>query len=74
MSINFWFERIPNPPLEDKIVDVGTLTRLFACVKFKAVHGWSKSRDAIVDTGAPISVIPLDIWSDIETEILAKHI
>ncbi len=72
-KINLWFETFPNPALEEKIHNVGDFTRLFRAVKFKASGGWSKTFDAIVDTGAPLSVIPLDMWLDIDPEILAEH-
>lgn len=73
MSIKLWFKRIPNPKLEEKLPGIGDFTRLFCSIKFRAPNGWSKTRDAIVDTGAPISVIPLDIWTDIENKILTEH-
>ncbi len=73
MSIKLWFKSIPNPKLEEKLPGIGDFTRLFCSIKFRGSNGWSKTRDAIVDTGAPISVIPLDIWTDIENEILTEH-
>jgi hypothetical protein len=39
----------------------------------KSKNGWSDSINAIVDTGAPFSVIPLDIWTDLETTILTEQ-
>lgn len=37
--------------------------RIIAQVRFKTPNGWLKSRDAILDTGSPISVLPKDIWN-----------
>ncbi|MDI6794432.1 MAG: hypothetical protein QME81_16465 [bacterium] len=73
MSIKLWFEQVPYPALEEKIPDMGTFIRLFSSIKFKTITGWSKSMNAIIDTGAPISVIPLDVWTRIEVKKLAKH-
>jgi hypothetical protein len=73
MSIKLWFENIPNPELEEKLPDVGGFTRLFCSIKFKTPSGWYDTQNAIVDTGAPISVIPLDIWTEIDTEILTEY-
>ncbi|NIM13153.1 MAG: hypothetical protein GTO45_13620 [Candidatus Aminicenantes bacterium] len=72
-KIKFWFEKIPSPVLEEKIPDIGTLTRLFCTIKMKSGNGWSDSLNAILDTGAPFSVIPLDIWTDLETKIITEH-
>ncbi len=59
--------------LKNKLVEYGTLTRLISKVKFKTRKGWSKTYDALIDTGAHTSLIPLSIWQDIETDILADH-
>jgi len=72
-KIKFWFEKIRSPVLEEKIPDIGKLTRLFCTIKMKSKNGWSDSLNAIVDTGAPFSVIPLDIWTDLETKIITEH-
>lgn len=72
-KVNFWFEKIRSPALEEKIPDIGTLTRLFCTVKMKSRSGWGDSLNAIVDTGAPFSVIPLDIWTDLDSEIVTEQ-
>jgi hypothetical protein len=73
ISIKLWFENVPNPELEGKLPDVGRFTRLFCSIKFKIPSGWYDTQNAIVDTGAPISVIPLDIWIEIDTEIVTEY-
>jgi hypothetical protein len=72
-KIKFWFEKIRSPDLEEKVPDIGELTRLFCTIKMKSKKGWSDSLNAIVDTGAPFSVIPLDIWTDLDTTILTEQ-
>lgn len=59
--------------LEEKIGDSVAMIRLICEVKFKTKDGWSESYSAIVDTGAPISVIPFQIWTESEAEIMAEH-
>lgn len=74
-KIQLRFETFQNPELEEKIANIGKLTRLFCLMKFRLKDGysWSKTREVIVDTGAPISVIPLDFWLEADTRILAEH-
>ena len=59
--------------LKNKLLEYGTLIRLISKVKFKTHKGWSKTYDALIDTGAHTTLIPLSIWQDIETDILADH-
>jgi hypothetical protein len=70
IKIGLWLENFPNPALEIKSPGIGDFTRLFCYIRFKTNTGWSDSMQAIVDTGAPVSLIPLDVWSEAETEIL----
>ena len=46
------------------------LIRLIATVQLKTEDGWTRGYDAIVDTGNPISIIPLSIWSKAQVKIL----
>jgi len=36
--------------------------RLFSVIQFQTSTGWSEPLPAIIDTGAPVSVIPRKIW------------
>ena len=69
-KIGLWLENFPNLALEARSPDIGEFTRLFCYIRFKTHNGWSDSLQAIVDTGAPVSLIPLDVWSEAETEVL----
>ncbi|PKP57369.1 MAG: hypothetical protein CVT89_04605 [Candidatus Altiarchaeales archaeon HGW-Altiarchaeales-2] len=65
--------KIEDVGLKNKLAEYGTLTRLIGKVKFKTHKGWSKTYDALIDTGAHTTLIPLSIWQDIETDILSDH-
>lgn len=49
------------------------LRRITVQVSFKKSHGWSRPYEAIIDTGAPVSIIPPAIWQEIEKEILHEE-
>lgn len=59
--------------IEEKLTDYGASIRVLGLIKFKTMNGWGETESAIIDSGAPISVIPFDIWQKAETEILTKH-
>ena len=67
------FEKFLNPKLEEKLPGKGEFVRLFCSVRFKTKDGWDDAVDAIIDTGAPVSLIPFDVWSNAKTELLAEH-
>lgn len=46
--------------------------RLLAVVQFMTSEGWSKPESAIVDTGAPISLIPHKIWRKCITKVIGE--
>ena len=48
------------------------LYRLLARVRFRTPRGWSDYHVAIVDTGAPYSVLPLSLWPALRVERLLK--
>ena len=48
------------------------LYRLVARVRFRTARGWSEPQPAIVDTGAPYSLIPLSLWPALRVDPLCK--
>ena len=46
------------------------LIRLIATIQLKTRDGWTRTYDAIVDTGNPISIIPFSIWSKAQVKFL----
>ncbi|RLG25866.1 hypothetical protein DRN76_02165 [Methanosarcinales archaeon] len=71
--IRLSFIRWKDEDLEDLIPGYGTLLRVMAKVRFKTPFGYTKPYDAVVDTGAHTSLLPLEIWQDLETKILADY-
>jgi predicted aspartyl protease len=47
------------------------VVRLIARVSFRQADNWSKVREAIIDTGGPISIIPHSIWQNIDYRLLS---
>jgi hypothetical protein len=48
------------------------LSRIFCRVSFRMGGGWMDPQIAILDTGAPLSLIPFRIWRDISVEFLGE--
>ncbi|MDI6795073.1 MAG: hypothetical protein QME81_19765, partial [bacterium] len=71
-KISLWFHSFLDTDLLQKGVRV-EIIRLLAKAEFKAKDGWTDPYIAIVDTGAPLSLIPQSIWEGCEVEILAEH-
>lgn len=72
MQVNLYFRASRDPELEQKVPGIDII-RLRARVRFKTAQGWSDAYSAIVDTGAPISLIPDVIWEKIQRTELADH-
>lgn len=49
------------------------LYRLLARVRFQTPGGWSEPHPALVDTGAPYSLIPLSLWPALRVERLTMR-
>ena len=49
------------------------LIRVIGQARFKLKDGWTDLYSVIIDTGAPVSVLPARIWNKIEIKKLAKH-
>lgn len=48
------------------------LARLIAHVSFATVDGWAREREAIVDTGSPVSFIPRQVWQGIRYRLYSQ--
>ncbi len=46
------------------------LRRILVLARFKTTKGWTEPYEAIVDTGAPLSILPAHIWKQIGADIL----
>lgn len=49
------------------------LRRITVQIAFKKSSGWTQPYEAIIDTGAPVSIIPPAIWQETEIEILGDY-
>jgi len=72
MRVTLFFTETRSTELEEKLKGIEFI-RLRASVQFKTAEGWSDIYDAIVDTGAPISLIPTFIWEKLERVELTDH-
>lgn len=62
--------KIKDLKLESKIPGFKPLIRLIAQIKFNELD---IPEDAIIDTGAHISVIPFYLWKKLKVQFLAEH-
>ena len=46
------------------------LRRILVLTRFKTPTGWTQPYEAIVDTGAPLSILPARFWKQIEADVL----
>ncbi|MFQ6062939.1 MAG: hypothetical protein ACE5J9_07165 [Methanosarcinales archaeon] len=73
-KIKLYHKEILVEELLNKLPDYGGISRIITLIKFKTSLGeWSKSYEALIDTGAHISVIPSNIWISTRYEWLATH-
>ncbi|MBI2105554.1 hypothetical protein HYT56_01820 [Candidatus Woesearchaeota archaeon] len=56
--------------LEKKIHNLRPLIRIFSKIKFPELE---IPEDALIDTGAHISILPLYLWKKLNVEIIAEH-
>ena len=56
--------------LEKKIPDLLPLIRIFSKIKFPELE---IPEDALIDTGAHISILPLYLWKNLNVEIITEH-
>lgn len=71
-KIELQFTRTLDLDLVNKGIKVW-LVRITGQIKFQTKNGWSRPYEAIIDTGAPVSLIPYSIWTKIKTEIIADY-
>ena len=48
------------------------LRRVTVGVSFQKPDGWTQPYEAIIDTGAPVSILPPAIWREIDREVLGE--
>jgi len=72
MAINLFFETLRRRELESRVKGI-KIVRLRCTVQFEKRDHDASVRDAILDTGAFISLIPFSIWKDVEVERLADY-
>jgi len=73
MSIRLWFITFEDPKLKEKLPEYSYVIRLCCSLKFKEGNRWTDTKDAIIDTGAPTSLVPYSIWSKLDVEILTDY-
>ena len=72
ISVRLHFSKALDLELLEKNIEVW-LRRLTVQVSFKTPRAWTQPYEAIMDTGAPVSIIPPAIWKDIDREILGEY-
>ncbi len=72
MRVNLFFDTFKNKDLE-KVIGKHDIIRLKCYIQFKQEDDWSEVYEAIVDTGAHTTVIPLSIWKEIKYKKLGEH-
>lgn len=68
--IKLYFSKFDNPDLID--IELGII-RLFCEIAFVTEEGYTDSYSAILDTGAPVSVIPYRIWSKLKVNEIKDY-
>lgn len=71
-KIELHYSKTLNLELIEKGIKVWVI-RLSVQVAFKINGGWTQPYEAIVDTGAPVSIIPPSIWQKCKKEILGDY-
>jgi hypothetical protein len=59
-------------PDVEGLPELREVLRIQCRVQFKTAEGYGEPEKAIVDTGAPISLIPFDMWRYAEIEYLGE--
>jgi len=70
--IKLFFETLKSRELEAKAGGI-EIVRLRGYVQFEKMSGEFSIHDALIDTGAFISLIPFSIWKDADVKRLGNH-
>ena len=71
IKINLEINReIRDKELELKIIGFKPLIRIFGKIKFQNL---GLPEDTLIDTGAHISLIPFQLWKDLDVRVIAQH-
>lgn len=73
IRVKLFFRKIYDLDLLRKLPDYNSLLRLSCIMKFKTKDGWTELKNAIVDTGAHTTLIPLSLWKRLQVNLLADH-
>ena len=73
MRINLTFSIEPYQALFAQGINVRVI-RLIGRVRFWTGTDWTADREAIIDTGSPVSLLPFSLWQGIEAEILSTAV
>jgi hypothetical protein len=72
-KIELQFKSSPDLELLEKGIHVD-IVRILCRARFLGRDTWSDPEIAIVDTGAPVSLLPADIWKNSQVKILASTV
>ncbi|MCK4249000.1 MAG: hypothetical protein KAX15_04400 [Candidatus Omnitrophica bacterium] len=72
IRVNLQYTKALDLELIEKGIEVW-IRRLTAQVRFKTKDGWTRSYEAIVDTGAPVSIIPSAVSEEISKNVLGDY-
>lgn len=63
-NVELYFGSYENLEIKEFLTDYQTI-RLEGLISFKTSEGWTDPEIALLDTGAPLSVIPYPLWKNI---------
>lgn len=72
-KIELQFESVPDLDLLEKGIRID-IARILCRIQFLGKDEWSEPEIAIVDTGAPVSLLPADIWKNSQVKVLDRTI
>jgi hypothetical protein len=72
VRVELYFETLFDPELKAKVEDL-EIVRLKTLALFERLDDVTDIRDAIVDTGAFVSLIPQSIWKHLRTVKISEH-
>ena len=72
LRINLFFEKFSDKEILQKIKNHEVI-RLKGMLQFKSRNGWTKPYQAVIDTGAHTSVIPISSWENVNHEKFGEY-